>query len=160
VLPNPVTVTVDWLEVRAFDGESAHLAMRVTPGFYVRSMAHDLGAMLGMGAVLTALRRTRSGDYAEATAVPLGEVIDGDRKALAARVIPFDSLLGGLPAVVLKAGVPQRVKNGLEVGPNDATGSFGEPSELVRFIGPDGRLVGLAKPGKTPGFLHAAVVFG
>jgi hypothetical protein len=30
---------------------------------------------------------------------------------------------------------------------------------LVRLLGSDGRLVGLADPAKTPGFLHPAVVF-
>lgn len=160
VRPKAVAVTTERLEILAFDGDTVQLAMRVTAGFYVRSLAHDLGAALGMGAVLSALRRTRSGDFDLAAAVPLADVVQGPREALAGRVLPFDSLLGHLPAVMLKAGVPERVKNGLEVGPNDAIGDFGEPSGLVRFVGPDGRLVGLAKAGKTPGFLHAAVVFG
>ena len=31
---------------------------------------------------------------------------------------------------------------------------------IVRLLGPEGDLVGLAKPGKTPGFLHGWVVLG
>ncbi|MEO8681684.1 MAG: tRNA pseudouridine(55) synthase TruB [Vicinamibacterales bacterium] len=158
VLPKPVTVTVERLEVLAFDGDSARLAMRVTAGFYVRSLAHDLGAAVGMGAILSALRRTRSGDFDLSTAVPLADVVQDSREALGTRLVPFDSLLGDRPAVILKEGVPERVKNGLEVGPNDVIGGLGAPAGLVRLIGPDGRLVGLASAGKTPGFLHAAVV--
>ena len=52
----------------------------------------------------------------------------------------------------------ERVKNGLEVAPADLQAALSPLPELVRLLGPDGALVGLAKPGKTPGFLHAAVV--
>jgi tRNA pseudouridine55 synthase len=160
VLPQPVTVTVERLAVLSFNGESARLSMRVGAGFYVRSLAHDLGAALGMGAVLETLRRTRSGDFDLRQAVPLADLLQSSRESLAERVMPFDQLLPDVPAVVLRAGVPERVKNGLEVGPDDVPGGMSGITGLVRLLGPDGRLVGLAKPGKTPGFLHAAVVLG
>ena len=51
------------VEVAAFDGETARLELQVTAGFYVRSLAHDLGDALGCGAHLSALRRTRSGEF-------------------------------------------------------------------------------------------------
>lgn len=160
VLPKPVTVTVERLEILSFDGDVARLSMRVAAGFYVRALAHDLGAALGMGAVLDTLRRTRSGDFDLQHAVPLADVLQSSREALAARVTPFDQLLPNFPSVVLREGIAERVKNGLEVGPNDAIGGFDELSGLIRLVGQDGRLVGLAKQGKTRGFLHAAVVFG
>lgn len=160
VLPKPVTVTVERLEVQSFDGDSAKLSMRVAAGFYVRSLAHDLGAALGTGAVLDALRRTRAGDFDLQPAVPLADVLQSSREALALRVVPFDQLLADMPSVVLREGIPERVKNGLEVGPDDVVGATPGMTGLVRLLGPEGRLVGLAKPGKTPGFLHAAVVFG
>ena len=37
--------------------------MACSAGFYVRSLAHDLGQALGMGATLEALRRTRAGAF-------------------------------------------------------------------------------------------------
>jgi tRNA pseudouridine55 synthase len=160
VLPKPVTVTVERLDVLSFNGESARLSMRVAAGFYVRSLAHDLGAALGMGAVLETLRRTRSGEFDLGQAVPLADVLQASRESLAERALPFDKLLPDVPAVILREGVPARVKNGLEVGPDDVSGGMSGVTGLVRLLGPDGRLVGLAKPGKTPGFLHAAVVLG
>jgi len=54
----PAAVTVFDLTLLDFDGEQATLQMRVSPGFYVRSLAHDLGQALGTGAALAALRRT------------------------------------------------------------------------------------------------------
>ena len=158
-LPKAVTVTTRQLEIVSFDGDSACLRMSVTAGFYVRSLAHDLGAALGMGAVLAALRRTRSGEFGLEGAVPLADVLQSSREALAGRLVPFDGLLAGLPSVTLRGPVHvDRVKNGLEVAPEDLLAPMSPLPELVRLLGPDGALVGLARPGKTPGFLHAAVV--
>lgn len=160
VLPKAVTVTVRELDLVSFEGETAVLQMRVTAGFYVRSLAHDLGAALGMGAVLVGLRRTRSGEFGLDAAVPLAEVLKADREALAARLLPFSALLPELPAVTLR-GPEQlvKVKNGVEMGPGDLVTPVSPLPDLVRLLGHDGTLVALAKPGKTPGFLHASIVF-
>jgi len=155
-----VSVRVDRLDLVSFDGESARLSMSVTAGFYVRSLAHDLGQALGTGGVLTELTRSKSGEFGLDSAVSLEALLKTPKEELAQRVIPFDRLLPDLPSLVLLQGVPERVKNGLEVGPNDVSDGLPTLPPLVRLMGPDGRLVALAKPGKTPGFLHAAAVFG
>ena len=159
VRPKAVTVTVRELDVMSFDGETAVLRMRVTAGFYVRALAHDLGATLGMGGVLTALRRTRSGEFGLDGAVPLAEVLKGDREALAGCLLPLNSLLPELPAVTLR-GPEQlaRVRNGVEIAPGDLLAPLSAIPELVRLLGHDGTLVALAKPAKTAGFLHASIV--
>ncbi len=160
VLPKAVIVTVRELNLVSFDGETAVLHLRVTAGFYVRSLAHDLGAALGMGGVLVGLRRTRSGEFGLDAAVPLAEVLKADREALAARLLPFNALLPELPAVALRGPEHlERVKNGVEIAPADLVAPLSALPELVRVIGADGTLVALAKPGKTPGFLHASIVF-
>ena len=81
--PQAVPVTARHLDVLSFDGETARLSMQVTAGFYVRSLAHDLGEALGCGAVLMALRRTRSGEFGLEPAVPLAEVLQSSREQLA-----------------------------------------------------------------------------
>jgi tRNA pseudouridine55 synthase len=159
LLPKAVTVTVRQLDLISFDGETAVLRMRVTAGFYVRSLAHDLGAALGMGAVLVGLRRTRSGEFGLDGAVPLADVLQSGREALAGRLLPFNELLPDLPSVTLRgAEQVERVKNGVEIAPGDLQTVLSPLPGLVRLMGPDGALVGLAKPGKTAGCLHAAVV--
>lgn len=159
-LPKAVTITVRELNLISCDGETAVLQMRVTAGFYVRSLAHDLGAALGMGGVLTALRRTRSGEFGLEGSVPLADVLQAGREALAARLLPFSLLLPELPAVTLR-GPEQvvRIKNGVEIAPADLLAALTPLPELVRVFGADGILVALARPAKTPGFLHASVVF-
>jgi tRNA pseudouridine55 synthase len=159
--PKPVRVTARDVALVAFDGETAVLSMTVGAGFYVRSLAHDLGEALGCGAVLTALRRTRSGEFGLQPAVPLAEVLESKREDLATRLIPMSALLGDLPAVTLRGPANlERLKNGVEMGPGDLVAPLASPAAVVRLLGPDGDLVGLARPAKTAGFLHGWVVLG
>jgi tRNA pseudouridine55 synthase len=159
--PKAVSVMVKHLEILSFDGETARLDVRVTAGFYVRALAHDLGAALDCGAILSALRRTRSGEFGLDRAVPLSEVLQSPRESLVSRMLPLCSLLSDLPAVTLRgAANVDRVKNGVEVAPADVVAPLTTPAPIVRLLGPEGDLVGLAKPGKTPGFLHGWIVLG
>lgn len=52
-------------------------------GTYVRTLVHDLGAALGCGAHLVALRRTEAGGFAEADAVPLERLRAEDLRPVA-----------------------------------------------------------------------------
>ena len=167
--PTAVAVTVKRLEILSFDGETARLDMQATAGFYVRSLAHDIGEALGCGAVLTALRRTRSGEFGLDRAVPLADVLQAPRESLTSRLVPFRDLLPELPSVRLRsASQLERLKNGVEMAPSDLVTPFAFPTSsspeapqvIVRLLGPEGDLVGLAKPGKTPGCLHGWVVLG
>jgi tRNA pseudouridine55 synthase len=60
-----------------------------TKGTYVRSLAHDLGQKLGCGAHLTALRRSVSGKFDVADALPLEAVLQLSEAQLEKRVLPF-----------------------------------------------------------------------
>ena len=60
-----------------------------TKGTYVRSLAHDLGQKLGCGAHLTALRRSASGKFDVADALPLDAVLKLTTVELEKRVMPF-----------------------------------------------------------------------
>src|SRR5262245_56267700 len=71
------------VEVRQFEIAAAQpplIQVRVvcSPGTHIRSLAHDLGQRLGCGAHLTALRRTRSGEFRIQDAVQLSQVSCGD----------------------------------------------------------------------------------
>ena len=159
--PKAVAVTVKRLEILSFDGEAARLEMQATAGFYVRSLAHDIGDALECGAVLTALRRTRSGGFGLDRAVPLAAVLQLPREQLVAQLLPFRELLPELPSVTLRSATElERLKNGVEMGPSDFMTPLPTLPPIVRLLGPEGDLVGLAKPGKTPGFLHGWVVLG
>ncbi len=72
----PRKVTISELELLAFDGREAQIALTCSKGTYVRTIAHDIGQALGVGACLTALRRTRSGVFTEADLQPFEAVCE------------------------------------------------------------------------------------
>jgi tRNA pseudouridine55 synthase len=159
--PQAVTVRVLRLELLDFDGDAASVSMTVSAGFYVRSLAHDLGEALRCGAYLSALRRTRSGEFTLDTAVPLADLLQSKCEDLVTRVIPMSALLNELPAVTLRGPAHlERLRNGVEMGPHDLVEALPASAPVVRLLGADGDLVGLARPGKSPGFLHGWVVLG
>jgi len=61
----PKHIHIDKVELTHFDAESMQASIRVVcgKGTYIRALARDIGRALGSGAYLTALRRTRVGDY-------------------------------------------------------------------------------------------------
>lgn len=66
-----------------------------TKGTYVRTLAHDLGQKLGCGAHLASLRRTASGKFDVADALPLDAILQLTDPQLEKRVIPFLKLASG-----------------------------------------------------------------
>jgi tRNA pseudouridine55 synthase len=64
-----------------------------TKGTYIRSLAHDLGQKLGCGAHLTTLRRSASGKFDVADALPLDAVLRLTAAELQKRVLPFLKLM-------------------------------------------------------------------
>ena len=65
VVLEPKQVHIDEIEILSYDDAKKLLQLRVVcgKGTYIRSLARDLGRALQSGAHLTALRRTRVGDY-------------------------------------------------------------------------------------------------
>ncbi len=90
----PRLVHVYTFRFEDYEDPFGYFRVSCTKGTYVRSLAHDLGQRLGCGAHLTALRRTASGRFDVADALPLQELLALDRKGLEARVIPLIRLKG------------------------------------------------------------------
>jgi tRNA pseudouridine55 synthase len=154
-------VTTSSLEVTAVDGDIVRLMVECSSGFYVRSLAHDLGERLGIGAHLVGLRRTRSGDFSLADAVALADV-ESDPAAAVERVVPMGALLQSFGAVVLTPDGIQRASHGRELGPSawlgQQPGTTPGATTFVRLLSSTGELVGVARPGSAPDLLHPFVV--
>src|SRR6266545_1337785 len=67
----PVSVTVPRLDILDVTDHLIRIDLICSSGFYVRSLAHDLGAALGVGAHLAALRRTEASGHTLAESMPL-----------------------------------------------------------------------------------------
>jgi tRNA pseudouridine55 synthase len=62
-------VRIDRIELLAYDWPMASLRVTCGRGVYIRSLARDLGRLLGTGGCLSGLRRTAVGPYAVGRAV-------------------------------------------------------------------------------------------
>jgi len=74
VTPQARTVTIEQIELLAWRPPIATLDIICGHGTYIRSIAHDLGAQLGIGGSLSGLVREASGRFLRSDAVPLGEL--------------------------------------------------------------------------------------
>ncbi len=107
-------------------------------GTYVRTLASDLGAVLGCGAALAALVRTRVGPYALEDAVSWADVRDARHGAvLWERLRPLDSALDSLPPVHLDVAGTRAFAHG------QAPALPAEHAGRVRVYGADGTLLGI-----------------
>ncbi len=108
-----VEVTVHSFEILAL--REAELQCRVccAPGFYMRSLAHDLGLALGCGACLQSLRRERSGAFTLDQAVTL-DALGGAGAGVdpARQLVALADLLPDLPAVVVTGRGSERAAHG------------------------------------------------
>jgi tRNA pseudouridine55 synthase len=134
----PRAITVYAIDVLAFEGNALVLDVRCSKGTYVRTLAEDIGAALGCGAHLAALRRTGSGALHVEQAVTLDalEALSAaDRDAL---LLPPDALLTDWPAWRLSADEAARFLTGLRRRVDAAD------MPRVRVYGPDARVLGAA----------------
>ncbi len=101
-------VQIRRLEMLAFRGGSApevDIYLECSKGTYVRSLAEELGELLGCGAHVSALRRTKAGPFGLEDSVSLETLEalkrDGRLEEMDALLLPADAALGGLPLVRL-----------------------------------------------------------
>jgi tRNA pseudouridine55 synthase len=154
-----VAVTTHVLELLHFAPPLARLRVRCSAGFYVRSLAHDLGQALGVGAVLQDLVRTEAAGYRLSEAVPFATLVQEARPKLRAMVQPMETLLTELPAATLSDEGVRWARQGRNLGPAQMHAPLSPIPPLARLLGPDERLIGLADQAKVTGFLHPSVIF-
>lgn len=158
---DPRPVVVHDLRLTAFDPPWLELELECGKGFYVRSLAHDLGALLGVGGHVETLRRTAVGVFTAETAVPLETACAlleaGEWEEL---VHAPDAVLTGWPALLLSRTAVQQVRMGRDLLPTPATRvRSGRPGERARCYGPDGHLVALVEAAGPLGGWHPFRVF-
>lgn len=76
----PRPVTIGTFEVEKLEGGEVHFRVECSTGTYIRSLAEDLGALLGCGGYLKELRRTKIGNFKAEDALD----IEGWKKYLSA----------------------------------------------------------------------------
>ncbi|MBX7115014.1 MAG: tRNA pseudouridine(55) synthase TruB [Myxococcaceae bacterium] len=133
----PRTVTVYSLTLNDFSATEAQLSLRCSKGFFVRSLAFDLGQALGCGAHLTALRRTESGPFTLAQALPLQTLLERPALALSKQVSLNDAL-SAVPTLEVSGVEADKVRHGVRV-------EVLKPTGLYRVVDKGGELLAIAE---------------
>ena len=129
-------ITIQRFELRWLEGDTAAFGMRVSAGGYVRSVAHELGALAGCGAHLASLRRTEAGVFTLAEAITVEELKAMTPAELEARLPHPRSLLPEMPSVMVDEQTAGRIRNGMQVNVPEYSAAglvkvFSGPRELL-----------------------------
>ena len=145
VVMAPRPVTVYGISLLAWKRPDLTVEISCSAGTYVRSLAHDLGQELGCGAVLAALTRTRSGNFALEQSTGLEELAEDAAKHVAERHFhPLRAALTDLLEVPVDAEQEARLRHGLSIASPTAPDSPGYA------LGPQGDVVAILAPGAEP----------
>jgi tRNA pseudouridine55 synthase len=118
VIPEPKTVVVHDLEIEVGAPDLLLVEARTSSGFYVRSLAHDIGIALGCGGHLSHLHRTAIGPYSTESALAqemlqtagsAEEVVHGEAW------VPLDEVSLPFPEIELNSTASNRFVHGQEV---------------------------------------------
>lgn len=113
--PRPITITK--LEILQIDIEEQTFSMEVTcsKGTYIRTLCHDIGQKLGVGAAMENLVRTRVGNFEIAGAMTLDaieQMANESQEAFLEQVYEVDSLFEGCPRLQIKEEYARKLANG------------------------------------------------
>ena len=112
-------VTIYSIELTEFEGDELELEIACSKGTYIRTIADDLGQLLGCGAHIIALRRTQAGAFTEADCVTTQQLREESERdgvsAIDAHLIPMDQAIAYLPEVELPSITASFIKNGQPV---------------------------------------------
>ena len=153
--------SVHVLGIDVVDWSSPDLIIDVTcgRGFYMRSLAHDLGEALGCGGHLRELTRTRNSAFhiGEALSIEEAETCFTDGSWSEVLHTP-DIAVRSMPAIVVDKGVAERVRNGRPL-PGALQIPYGKPGEECRVYGNDGEFLALMTFDRSAGQWQPRKVF-
>jgi tRNA pseudouridine55 synthase len=149
----PAKIRIAAFEIIALEGAEASFMISVSAGGYVRSVAHELGRDLGIGAHLSRLRRTQAGVFTIEQAHMLDELqpLAGDTAALEALCVHPRSLLPEMPAVTGDPVALGRLRNGAQANLPDFS-----QAQVVKVFASQREMVAIAR--RVAGTLFQPVV--
>lgn len=138
-------VHISACDILRYDYPSLSLRIECSSGTYIRSLAHDLGQVMGCGAYLSGLKRTRVGDWSLENAVTI-DALNWTH------VVPLKEILKPLPSRVLRDSEWEDISHGRVIEGSIAHGQFliGWHNELpVTILEESKKVSGALKPRKV-----------
>jgi tRNA pseudouridine55 synthase len=144
-------ITIDQLVIQDWSPPLFTLDVMCSAGTYIRSLAYDLGEVLGVGAHLAGLVRTASGAFHLEQAIKLNTLLDNPNWQ--DYLIPADQALAHLPALHLDEAAYDHIGHGRAIPGGDG---FTDDT-LARAYAPDGNFVAILRA--KAGIWHPHKVF-
>ncbi len=155
----PRSVHVFGIEISRWTPPDLTIEVTCGRGFYMRSLAHDLGAALGCGGHLQELTRTRNSALRIDQSLSLEEAeecfAEGTWRDF---VHAQDIAVQSMPAIVVDRRVAERVRNGRPL-PGALRVPFEKPGEECRVYGVDGEFLALMTFDRSAGQWQPKKVF-
>lgn len=143
------------IDVLERDGKFVLMSVDCEAGTYIRKLCHDIGEILGVGAHMRELRRTRAGPFKENSSNTLHDLLDaitykdetGDESMLRKVVIPIEESLQGFPRVVVRDSAVDALCHGANLAtPGLLKVSRGvKPGSTICIMTLKGELVGFGR---------------
>jgi len=108
-------VTIHKLDMLSYDAPFLRLRVTCSKGTYIRVLGEDIGAALGCGAHLQALRRTEVGVLTLSAALTLAQLTEVAEPERVRELAPVDALLSSFPSVSLPDEVAARFLHGQRI---------------------------------------------
>ena len=147
--------TIYELELTESQGNLHLFRVLCQSGTYIRKLVYDIGEVLGVGATMVELRRTKVGPLTEEKGlITLHQLNDavfrlkaGDEGPLRKLVLPMEATLGGLGRMVMRDSAVDAVCHGARLGiPGILSVSEGvKKDDTVALLSPKGELVAIGK---------------
>ena len=131
----PRRITVYGIEIEEIALPLVTMRVRCSKGTYIRTLCEDMGAILGTGAAMQSLLRTRVGQFALGEARTLDELerlAKTEPESLAALIRPVDSFFAGCPAAACAEAAQKLLKNGNALRPAQIRLLTGSRDPLAR----------------------------
>ncbi|MBQ8411444.1 MAG: tRNA pseudouridine(55) synthase TruB [Ruminiclostridium sp.] len=144
-------ITVSSIKFEEFDNNKATVVISCSRGTYIRTLIHDMGIETGAGAVMTALTRTRSGNFTVRDCYKLSEVKEafeqGGLEAVEKLLMPIEWVYKGLPRALLDEDQTRMFCNGVVLDANRVAFER-EYDGVYRIVSDDGTLLGIGEVGE------------
>jgi tRNA pseudouridine55 synthase len=139
---DPPSKEVEVYDIRFIDYSHPFIDVEVacSKGTYIRVIAHDLGALLGCGAALHALKRTQHGDFAIDGAISLDRVVT--REDILEHLVALPDVLPTTKGLTIDPVLEKFLKNGMPVPLLGGTRDW-KHGELAKLLSRSGVLLGI-----------------
>lgn len=154
----PRSVNVSGLKLLSFEPPFAELRIDCSKGTYVRSIVHDLGQVLGVGASVISIHRTKSSPFSLDRAVSLSVLLEMEIDEIQKRMVSiFEALRSKFEIIEVDDEQVVSIRNGKEM-PKSIVSKMMDSSQLILFVSKSHEEVAIAQWGEKENITYLRIL--